>query len=81
MKAKAFGYAKKRLSEEGLLAMSEVSFVASPAELKRIAAFLVKCAEDMERHGPKFGHNHLSAEKDLHPWSKDSVDVIVARGD
>lgn len=61
--------------------MSEVSFVASPAELRRIAAFLVKSANDLEKQGSKFGHNHLSAEKDLHPWSKESVDVIVARGE
>ena len=81
MKAKAFGYAKKRLSKDGLLAMKEVSFVASPTELRRIAAFLVKSAEELEKHGSKFGHNHLSAEKDLHPWSDESIDVIVLRSE
>lgn len=81
MKAKAFGYAKRQLSGEGLLAMREVSFVASPAELRRIAAFLVQSAEDIEKHASEFGHNHLSAERDLHPWPQDTVDVIVSRGE
>ncbi len=80
MKAKAFGYAKKQISDEGLLALSEVSFVGSPAELRRIAAFLVKSAEDIEKYGENFSHNHLRHEKDLRPWNNESVDVIVARG-
>ncbi len=79
MKAKIYGYAKKELSEEGLLEMREITLVGPPADLRRIAAFLVKSAEEMEVHGDKFGHNHLQDEKDLRPWSDESTDVIVAQ--
>jgi hypothetical protein len=79
MNAKVFGRAKKQLSKDGLLAMSEVTFTGSPAELRRIAEFIAKSAEAVEKHGQKFSHSHLRDEKDLAPWVADSVDVIVAR--
>jgi hypothetical protein len=81
MKVRAFGYAREQLSKEGLLEMREVAFVGSPTELKRIAAFLVKSADEIEQRGAKFSHNHLQDEDDLRPWFDEGVDVIVARGD
>ena len=78
MKTTVFGYAKDR-DEATLLQLGEVSFVSSPVELRRIAAFLMKAAEEMEQHGARFGHSHLRDEIDLKPWSDDGVDVIVAR--
>jgi hypothetical protein len=78
MKTTAFGYAKNR-DEETPLHLSEVSFVSPPAELRRIAAFLVKAAKEMEQHGAGFGHSHLRDEVDLKPWADEALDVIVAR--
>lgn len=40
-------------------ALAEVSLVASPAELRAIAGFLVECASEMERMGGTFDHAHL----------------------
>ena len=79
MSAKVFGRSKKKASKDGLLSMSEITFEGSPAELRRIAAFIAKSAAEIEKYGEKFGHNHLRDEKDLAHWTDDSVDVIVAR--
>jgi len=78
MKTQVFGRSKKKASKGGLLVMKEITFVSSPADLRRIAAFLVKTASVMEEHGEKFGHRHLQDEEDLRPFPVGSVDVIVA---
>jgi hypothetical protein len=79
MSVNIYGRSKKKVSTDGLLALSEVTFACSPAELRRVSAFIAKCADAIEKHGNKFGHSHLSDEKDLSPWNVDSVDVIVVR--
>ena len=79
MNAKAFGRSKKKVSKDGLLAMSEVTFACSPDELRRIAKFIAKSADEIEKQGDKFGHRHLRDEKDLAQWGADSVDIIVVR--
>jgi len=40
--------------------MAEISLVATPAELRRIANFLNKAADTMQRMGANYGHEHLS---------------------
>lgn len=54
-------------------ALSEVSLVASPTTLRQIAAFLVRTADLMEQHGPRFGHEHFQ------PQRPDQPAFIVAR--
>jgi len=61
--------------EPPLLEMNEVSFVANPEALRKIAEFLVSSANDIERHQKDFGHNHLSSF--WSGWQKDFCDVIV----
>jgi hypothetical protein len=78
MKIRAFGRARPGKGADGLLTLSEVSFVGAPEELRRVAAFLNANATELEKRGGDFGHRHLSFEKDLAPWSKDATDVIVA---
>jgi hypothetical protein len=80
VKAKAFGRSKRKASPDGLLSMSEITLVGSPAELRRIAEFITKAAGELEKHGESFGHCHLQDEGDLRPWSDEGVDVIIARG-
>jgi hypothetical protein len=79
MKSTAFGYSKRKVSDQGLLELSEVTFAATPSEFRRISAFLSKCADEIDRQGANFGHSHLQDEKDLKPWDDDAVDVIVVR--
>jgi hypothetical protein len=78
MKPTAFGYSRKTVNEHGLHELSEVTVVATPSELRRIAAFLCSSADEMEKLGPKFGHNHLQDERDLkRNWDDSAIDVIV----
>ncbi|HVZ65106.1 MAG TPA: hypothetical protein VG936_11090 [Lacunisphaera sp.] len=78
MKLAIYGRAKKKASADGLLLLSEATFVASPRELRRVAAFLSKEADMIEQHGSKFGHDHLRDEPDLRQWSPSASGVIVA---
>ena len=72
---KAFGYAKKKASPSGLLAMREVSFSGSPEEIRAVARFLADTADKMEQ-SPSFGHSHL---QDACPeWEEEWPDIIVA---
>ena len=41
-------------------ALAEVTLNASPEELRRMAAFLAACADEMERMGDTYSHVHLS---------------------
>ncbi|RYG97827.1 MAG: hypothetical protein EON58_08825 [Alphaproteobacteria bacterium] len=56
------GYSNKGLAVEEIRSepLSEITLVASPAELRKIAEFLVGAAESMERMGDTYSHEHLS---------------------
>ena len=56
--------------------LTEVTLVASPAELRRIADFLLAGAASMERMGESFDHEHLS-DKDRSFES--SPHLVIAR--
>ena len=57
-----YGHTKRKRSdgEEQPAALAEVTLVASPAELRRIAAFLLAGAQTMEQMGKSYSHEHLS---------------------
>lgn len=76
---KAYGYSPNVPASGGPLPLSEVSFVGDPATLREVAAFLLHSADEMERHGEAFGHEHLCDTWD--GWQPGSADVIVARAD
>jgi hypothetical protein len=59
-------------------AMAEISLVATPSELRRIASFLNKAADTMQRMGANYGHEHLS---DRQPGFDDSPHFVVVGGD
>jgi hypothetical protein len=40
--------------------LAEITIVATPAELRRIAKFLESCANEMEARGKTWEHEHLS---------------------
>jgi hypothetical protein len=40
--------------------LAEVTLLATPTELRRMAEFLAFCASEMERMGDKYDHVHLS---------------------
>ena len=54
-----FGYSEKIVNEEyGLLQMREVSFAMKPDQLRLVATFLLRAAEQLES-GPTFLHRHI----------------------
>jgi hypothetical protein len=75
---KLFGYLASALEQQTPLALSEATLLASPAELKEIAGFLLHAAKNMELMGKSFGHMHLS---DTLRQFENSPAFIVAAGE
>jgi len=59
---KIYGYPDRVLPTEYVVpdSLAEITLVASPSELRRIAKFLVNGATTMERIGSAYSHEHLS---------------------
>ena len=59
---KIHGYATEEQSVENLIPseLAEITLVATPEELRRIAKFLEHCASEIEECGKSWGHEHLS---------------------
>jgi hypothetical protein len=59
---KIHGYADRGLPIERVVSdeLAEITLVASPMELRRIAEFLTRGAATMEQMGAAYGHQHLS---------------------
>ncbi|WP_445326402.1 Imm32 family immunity protein [Pseudomonas fluvialis] len=56
------GYSKEEQNAEDLVPaeLAEITLVASPDELRRIAKFLENCASGIEEYGKSWSHEHLS---------------------
>ena len=59
---KIHGYADEGLEPADVVPaeLAEITLVASPDELRRIARFLESCAIGMEARGKSWEHEHLS---------------------
>ncbi len=59
---KIYGYADEGLPIEDVVSrpLAEITLCASPQELRQMAGFLMLCADEMDKLGPKYGHLHLS---------------------
>lgn len=59
---KIHGYADEGLDIEDIVPaeLAEITIVATPTELRRIARFLEACAIGMETKGKSWEHEHLS---------------------
>jgi hypothetical protein len=59
---KIHGYSDQGLPIEEIqpLELAEITLVASPSELRRIAAFLLSAANNMEHMGSSYSHEHLA---------------------
>ena len=72
-----YGYSEKIVNEEyGLLLMREVSFALNPVQLRLVAKFLIRAAEQLES-GQTFLHRHI--EELVPEWraTKPEADLIV----
>jgi hypothetical protein len=59
---KIHGYADEGLAIDDIVPteLAEITLVATPEELRRIAKFLESCANGMETRGKSWEHEHLS---------------------
>lgn len=73
---KAHGYTTDNLEAEIPSELTEVTFTGKPDELRKIAAFLILAADEIETM-TDFNHVHLSSKDKS--WSDDFVDVIVCK--
>lgn len=76
---KLHGYPDRGLPVDEIVPdeLAEVTVVATPAELRRMAEFFAFCASEMERMGPKYDHVHLS---DHMKAFRSSPQFVVMRG-
>jgi hypothetical protein len=74
---KLYGFTDTHQSDEvqAPQVLVEVTLVATPAELRRVAQFLVAEAGAMERLGSTYSHSHLS---DQDPEFEESANLIVS---
>ena len=73
-----YGYKVDEQSNDAQpLRLSEVTFQFSPADLRRIAAFLSACADEIESGILVDGHRHLRDVDRQWPEAHPDSDVIV----
>ena len=75
---KLYGYKDEGLDIDQIVSseLAEITLVASPEELRMIAAFLESAADEMVRMGETYDHEHLSDKK---PFFNNSPHFVVAR--
>lgn len=77
VEVKAFGYTAAGEASSLPAELREVTIIAGPNELRRIADFLRDAADAIETHKEDFDHEHL---RDVLPdWSEESTDIIVSQ--
>ncbi len=69
-----YGYSKAVVNEYGLHELSEVSFSLGQSDLRRVAAFLLECADRADSGDWRNSHQHIGR-----PLT--DCDVIVIRPD
>lgn len=60
MKLHGYSHEGLAIDEVAPAELAEVTLVATPAELRRMAEFLSFCASEIERMGATYDHVHLS---------------------
>ncbi len=55
-----FGYIKA--PDETSSKLQEVTFSANSQELRNIAKFLMKCADEIDNHGANWEHEHMPCD-------------------
>ncbi|MGJ7902121.1 Imm32 family immunity protein [Lysobacter sp. 1R34A] len=76
MRLTGYGIEDRDADEFRHIELAEISLLATPVELRRIAAFLSDAADNMDRMGGDYDHEHLG---DRQPGFDDSPHLVVAR--
>jgi hypothetical protein len=76
MNLKIYGYRDEGLATNEIAPseLAEITLVATPSELRKIAAFLTTAAEQMEQMGSVYEHEHLA---DKQPGFEKSPHFVV----
>jgi len=74
---KIFGYSRAEGQKENLLEMEEVTIQADPDLLRKIAHFLLSSADQIEKHGTNYGHDHFRDK--FKEVEKHFPDIVVVR--
>ena len=71
-----YGFAKDPTIDK-LLKMKEVTVAADPESLRALARFIDYVADEMDKHGERFGHEHMRD----HPsaWKEGYPDIIITK--
>src|SRR4051794_2128730 len=72
-----YGYPRGQDDLERPLRLKEATVTADPPLLQRLAAFFIYAAEQMEEHGPGFGHEHFCDFARVPPAKQRQADIIV----
>lgn len=73
---KWYGYVAGDTAAETPSELEEAAVLADPATLRALARFFVHVADEMDKHGEKFGHEHF---EDFFPAAEGQCRVVVQR--
>ncbi|MGH8080182.1 MAG: Imm32 family immunity protein [Lysobacter sp.] len=76
MRLRGYSVEDQDVDDVRFVELAEISLSADPTELRRIAAFLNDAADNMERMGDTYDHEHLS---DRQSGFDDSPHLVVLR--
>ena len=74
---KLYGYAANEDLADKLLELDEITIQAKSEFLRRIADFITKSADLIDKHGANFGHEHLKDFLKDVEW--DGPDIIISK--
>lgn len=62
-------YGQTKASSEPPMELAEVTLSAEPKYLRELAAFLERCANEIEKEGERWEHEHFSSQNqsETHP--------------
>jgi len=72
-----YGYSSRTVNEYGLLEMREISFDASPSDLRKIANFLEKMADVIDTGQAMSSHAHINNVIDSWDREHPNKDIVV----
>ena len=74
---KIYGYSKDETSNDSLLELEEITLQTNSDVLRKIADFIYKSADLMDKHGRDFGHEHLRDYLKNDAWN--NADIILLK--
>jgi len=74
-----FGYPTGEEDRDTPLPLKEATVVGEAPVLRRLADFFIFAAEQLEKHGSDFGHEHFADFAGVRSAQQRTADIIVCR--